>query len=73
LYELRSKTNELKMTEVDIKNITEKLNKAEIIIKEKETEIAVLGAQLKDTKKSKKVKWKTKKTILKNSKTKTNN
>ena len=61
------------MTEVDIKNITEKLNKAEIIIKEKETEIAVLGAQLKDTKKSKKVKWKTKKTILKNSKTKTNN
>ena len=39
------------MTEVDIKNITEKLNKAEIIIKEKETEIAVLGAQLKDTEK----------------------
>jgi chromosome segregation ATPase len=39
------------MTEVDIKNITEKLNKAEIIIKEKETEIAVLRAQLKDTEK----------------------
>jgi chromosome segregation ATPase len=60
LYELSNKTNELKMTEIDIKNITEKLNEAktdvdqkEIIIKEKETEIAELTARLKDTEKIK--------------------
>ena len=47
LYELSNKTNELKMTEIDIKNITENeaktdVDQKEIIIKEKETEIAEL-------------------------------
>jgi peptidoglycan hydrolase CwlO-like protein len=54
------RTNELEMTKGDIRNVTEKLDRAEtdvnqkeIIIKEKETEIAELRARLKDTEKIK--------------------
>ena len=60
LYEANNTKNELEMTKVDIRNITEKLNRAEtdvnqkeIIIKERETEIAELRARLKDTEKIK--------------------